>query len=60
MVILEPQSFSEGNVSNLRAWAVLVQSDGSYRVLSPVVHGDIALSINAIQYSCICSNMLLL
>ena len=34
-----------GNVSNLRAWAVLVQSDGSYSTLSPVVHGDIAPSI---------------
>ena len=26
-----------------------MQSDGSYSALSPVVHGDIALSINTIQ-----------
>ena len=44
MVILEPLSLSLGNVSNLRAWAVLVQSDGSNSTLSHVVHGDIALS----------------
>ena len=39
MVILEPLSFSLGNVSYLRAWAVLVQSDGLSRALSPVVYG---------------------
>ena len=44
MVILEPLSLSLGNVSNLRAWAVLVQSDGSNSTLSNVIHGDIALS----------------
>ena len=34
------------------SWVVLVQLDGSYSVLSPVVHGDIArivLSTNTIQ-----------
>ena len=36
----------KGNVSNLRAWAVLMHSDGSHRVLNAVVHGDIELSIN--------------
>ena len=46
MVILEPLSFSQGNVSHLRAWAVLVQSDGLFHALSPVVHGDIVPSIN--------------
>ena len=46
MVILEPLSISWGNVSYLRTWAVLVQSDGLNSPLSPVVYGDIALSIN--------------
>ena len=49
MVILEPLSFSSGNVSYLRAWAVLVLSNGLNSALSPVVHGDIVLSINT-QY----------
>ena len=39
-----------GNVSYLRGWAVPVQSDGFNSALSPVVYGDIALSINA-QYN---------
>ena len=42
------------NLSNLRAWAVLVQPDGSYSTLSPVVYGDIVLSINS-QYNTILS-----
>ena len=42
MVILEPLSFSKGNVSNFESWTVLVQLNGSYRALCPVVHGDIA------------------
>ena len=46
MVIIEPLSFSYGNISNLRAWAVLAQLDGSNSALSPVVHGDIVLSVN--------------
>ena len=52
MVILEPLSFSQGNVSHLRTWAVFVQSDRSNSALSPVVQGDIALTIK-IQYSTI-------
>ena len=28
------------------SWTVLVQSDGSYSALSPIIHGDIALSTN--------------
>ena len=43
MVILEPLSFIM--VSNLRVGLFIVQLDGSYSALSPVVHGDIALSI---------------
>ena len=39
-----------GNVSYLRGWAVPVQSDGFNSALSPVVYGDIALSINT-QYN---------
>ena len=31
------------------SWTVLVQSNGSYTALSPVVHGDFVLSINTIQ-----------
>ena len=33
-------------MSDYRAWVVLVQSDGLNSTLSPVVYGDIALSIN--------------
>ena len=51
MVILDPLPFSYGSVNNLRARAVLVQSDGLYNNLSPVLHGDIELSINTIQYN---------
>ena len=51
MAIPEILSFSQGNLSYLRAWAVLLQLDGSYSTLSPVVYLiDIALSINT-QYS---------
>ena len=46
MVILDFLSFSLGNVSSLRAWVALVQSDGSNSTLSPVVHRDIVQSIN--------------
>ena len=46
MVILEPLSSSEGNVSYLSVGAVPVQSDRLNSALSPVVYGDIALSIN--------------
>ena len=46
MVIFESLSFSQGIVSHLIAWVVLVQLDRSYSSLSPVIHGDIALSIN--------------
>ena len=35
---------------SVKRWAVLLQWDRSYSALSPVVHGDIALSINAIQF----------
>ena len=45
MVILEPLSFSSGNVSYLSVGTVPVQSDGLNSTLSPVVYGDIALSI---------------
>ena len=34
------------------SWAVFVQSDGSYRALSPVVHGDIVLSTNTNTTAC--------
>ena len=33
-------------MSTFESWTVLVQSNESYWALSPVVHGDIALSIN--------------
>ena len=46
MVILEPLSFSYGNVSNLTVGLYLFSRGGSYSALSPVVHGDIAQSIN--------------
>ena len=40
-------------MSNLGAWAVLVQSDGLHNASTPVVHGDIALSINTKnKYKC--------
>ena len=48
MVILEPLSSSQGNPSYLSVGAVPVQSDGLDSALSPVVYGDIALSINTI------------
>ena len=50
MLIFEPLSSSEGNVSYLGAWAVPVQADGFNSALSPVVYGDIALSIKT-QYN---------
>ena len=50
MVILEPLSSSQGNVSYLWGGAVPVQSDGFNSALSPVVYGDTALSINT-QYN---------
>ena len=38
-----PIRMTDTSVScNLRAWAVLVQSNESYSALSPLVHGDIA------------------
>ena len=46
MVILEPLSFSLGNVSYLGTWAVLVQMVDLNSALSPVVYGDIALSVS--------------
>ena len=46
MVILEPPSFSLGNVSYLRVWAVLVQVDGLNSALNLVVKGDIVLTMN--------------
>ena len=48
MVILGPLSFSLGNASNVKAWAVLVQSDGPYSALSPIEHRNI---IHTIQWS---------
>ena len=39
-------SFSNRNVSLLRAWVVLVPSGWSNGALSPVVQGDITLSTN--------------
>ena len=49
MLILEPLSFILGNISHLRASFVTVQLDGSHSTLSPVVHVDIAVSINTKQ-----------
>ena len=43
MVILEPLSFSQENVSNLGVGLYWYGSDGSNSNLSPVVHGDILL-----------------
>ena len=45
MVILEPLSFSSGNVSYLSVGTVLVQLEWLNSALSPVVYGDIAPSI---------------
>ena len=45
MVILESLSFSYGNASHYELGLYLVQSNGSNSALSPVVYGDIALSI---------------
>ena len=50
MVILEPLSFSLGNVSYLCVGAVPMQSDWLNSALNPVVYGDIAGSINT-QYN---------
>ena len=41
--------FQLGECQSLESWAVLVQSDGSYSTLSPVLHGDIVPSVNTIQ-----------
>ena len=56
MVILEPLSVRGMSVSNLRVGLYLYSWNGSYSALSPVLHGDIALSINTntiqqIQYN---------
>ena len=45
MVILEPLSFSLVNVSYLSVGTVLVQSEWLNSPPSPVVYGDIVLSI---------------
>ena len=35
-----------GECQELESWTILVQPDGSNSTLNPVVHEDIALSIN--------------
>ena len=51
LIISHPWSsfFQLGESQYFESWAVPVLSDGSYSALSPVLHGDIVLSINTKQ-----------